>query len=177
MTIEKKTNTELAIRQNIYSLNDKSLRLFACACAKHALHLYTRQPHSDDVLQRVLKVVQRYADGEADWDELFDARKLALSGIWHHSTGKAAWGAARAAWDATARSALTAAKDASWDAAWAIGDAGRAVVDKNWDAGRRHGGQPDKAAWTKAWDAAFDKEREWQLAWLRKELTAIRKGE
>jgi len=82
-------------------LDDKTLRLFACACVRQVWHLLT-----DDRSKNAVEVAERYANGQATDKE--------LSAAWD-----AAWDAMRdAAWDAVRAAAWAAACDAMRDAAW-----------------------------------------------------------
>ena len=87
--------------------DDKTLRLFAVACARRVQHLMT-----DKRSINALDVAERYANGEATEDELAAARD-------------AAWAAARdSVWSAASDAAWGAAWSAARDAAWAAaGDA------------------------------------------------------
>jgi hypothetical protein len=83
-------------------VTDKQLRLIAVDCARQVQHLMTDQRSIN-----ALDVAERYANGEATYEELAAARD-------------AAW-AARAA----ARDAAWAARAAAWAAGAAAGDAAR----------------------------------------------------
>ena len=91
-------------------LDDRTLRLYACWCARHAWHLLT------DVRSRnAVEVAERFANGDATKEELATARDAA----WYAAcdTWYAAWDAWYAAWDAW-YAAQDAAQDAARDAAW-----------------------------------------------------------
>jgi hypothetical protein len=92
-------------------VTDKQLRLIAVDCARQVQHLMTDQRSIN-----ALDVAERYANGEATYEELAAARA-------------AAWAAARdAAW-----AAAGAAGDAAWAAAWAArAAAGDAARDAAW---------------------------------------------
>jgi hypothetical protein len=90
-------------------VDDKTLRLFACRCAREVWHLLT-----DERSRNGVQVAERYAVGEATAEE--------LDAAW-----AAARAAARAAWDATR--AARAAACAAWDAARAARAAARAAWD------------------------------------------------
>ncbi len=86
-------------------VDDKTLRLFAIACARRVQHFMNDQRSLD-----ALDVAERYANGNATEDELYAARDAAR---------EAAWDAARAAaWYAAWEAASYAARAAAWYAAW-----------------------------------------------------------
>ena len=90
------------IRQ-IETWNDKTLRLFACWCARQVWDLLP-----DERSRNAVEVAERYANGEATNEELSAARDAARD---------AAWAAARdAARDAARAAAWAAARDAATDA-------------------------------------------------------------
>jgi hypothetical protein len=109
--------------------NDKTLRLFAVWCAREALKLVA-DPDPRSIA--ACDVAERYANGEATYEEL------------HAAWDAASAAASAAAWDP--------ARDAAWDAAWdpASAAASAAARDAAWDAAR-------DAAWDAAWDAQLKK--------------------
>lgn len=125
-------------------LEDKTLRLFACFCARQIWPLL-----EDERSRNAVLVAEKFADGDATEDDLtaaWDAARAAerdaeQASAWD-ATRVAACAAARAAaraaaWDAACATARDAAWDAARDAAWAA----------SWDASRA-------ASWAAAWDAA-----------------------
>lgn len=84
--------------------DDKTLRLFAVACARRVQHLMKDKRSLD-----ALDVAERYANGEATEDELAAARDAAWAAA-NDAAAAAANGAARAA-------ARAAESDAAWAAA------------------------------------------------------------
>src|SRR5574343_1418068 len=78
-------------------LDDKTLRLFACACVREIWHLLT-----DERSRNAVEVAERYAHGQATDEELT-------------ASGDAAWYAAN---NASGDAAWHAANNASGDAAW-----------------------------------------------------------
>jgi hypothetical protein len=96
--------------------NDKDLRLMAVAFARQVQHLMNDQRSIN-----ALDVAERYANGEANIEELTEARAAAAAvAAW--AAWVAAWAAARAAW-----AAARAAGAAAWAAAWAAARAARAA--------------------------------------------------
>jgi hypothetical protein len=89
--------------------NDKDLRLMAVAFARQVQHLMNDQRSIN-----ALDVAERYANGEANIEELTEARAAAAA--------VAAWAAWGAAW-----AAAWAAGAAAWAAAWAAARAARAA--------------------------------------------------
>ena len=84
-------------------LDDKTLRLFAVACARHALASVV---NPDIRSIEACNIAEKYANGEATKDELMDAAKHAYDAAAaytaHAAYAAAAAGAAAAAFDATA---------------------------------------------------------------------------
>jgi len=121
--------------------HDKEIRLFAVWCARQVQHLMTDKRSLD-----ALNVAERYAYGNATYEELDAAITAAWDAAWaaaRDAARAAAWAAARAAardaaWDAARDAARAAARDAAWDAAWAAArDAARAAaMDAAGDAAR-----------------------------------------
>ena len=87
-------------------LSDKSLRLFAVWCARQALAI---PGNESEVCSNTCDVAERYANGNATYEELDAARSAAWS-----AAGDAAGSAARSA---ARDAAWAAARDAAWDAA------------------------------------------------------------
>jgi hypothetical protein len=110
-------------------VDDKTLRLFAVACARRVQNLM-----QDKRSINALDVAERYANGKATEDELAAASDAAWA-----AASDAAWPTAR---DAAMDSAWAAARDAARDAAWAAA----------WSAAR-------DAAWAAVRDAARDAAR------------------
>ena len=127
-------------------MTDRDMRLFAVWCAREALKLVG---NPDQRSINACDVAERFANGEADQDELFAASDAAWS-----AASDATWSAARAAamavwsaaWSAASDAARAAASDAASDATWsaaraaaraAASDAARAASDAAravWDA-------------------------------------------
>jgi len=97
------------LTRKIEKWNDKTLRLFACWCARNALALIEKpDPRSVDAVD----VAEKFANGKATVEEL----AAAWDAAWD-AARDAAWDAARAAaWDAARAAAWDAARDAAWDA-------------------------------------------------------------
>ena len=92
----------IATRSGVF--DDRTLRLFACWCARQVWHLLT-----DERSRNAVVVAERYADGKATSEELSAAESAAES---------AAWSAAESAAESAARSAArSAAESAAWSAA------------------------------------------------------------
>ena len=116
---------------------DRDARLYAVACARQVQSLMT-DPRSLEAL----KVVERFANGEATQEELDAAwnatqnARNAAQAAWH-TAGTAAWHAARAAWHAAGAAlphAGVAAGAAAWNAAWAVRDAAWHADREAWHA-------------------------------------------
>ena len=131
--------------------NEKTARLFACDCAERALK---RVNNPDPRSVEAVKVARRFANGEATWEELVDARLVART----------------AAWNDTRDDARSSARATTWDAAW---DAARAAA---LDATRAAGGS---AVWdiarASAGHAARAAESRWQTKRLLEYLYPINK--
>ena len=147
-------------------LEDKTLRLFACFCARQIWPLL-----EDERSRNAVLVAEKFADGDATEDDLtaacaaaraaerdaeqasaWDATRVAACAAARAAARAAAWDAACAAaratacattcataWDAACAAARDAAWDAARDASWAA----------SWD-----------ASWAAAWDAAWDAARD-----------------
>lgn len=93
---------------------DQDLRLFAVRCARRVQNLMP-----DERSISALDVAERYANGDANAEELDAASASASAAAW--SASAAAWtasaAASAAAW-ASADAASSAAWYAAWDAAW-----------------------------------------------------------
>jgi len=97
---DKYACNSIRLTRKIETWNDKTLRLFACWCARQVWHLL-----DDERSKRAVEVAERYAIGEATIEEL-------------HAARTAAWAMAKeaaraAAWDAD----WEAVRAAAWDAA------------------------------------------------------------
>lgn len=90
-------------------VDDKTLRLFAIACARRVQHLMNDQRSLD-----ALDVAERYANGNATEDELYAASDAARAAAWDAAMAAAM----AAAWDAAWYAAWAAARYAAWAAAW-----------------------------------------------------------
>jgi hypothetical protein len=139
---DKVVGREARLLWRITTWNERTSRLFAVWCARHALSSVS-DPDPRSVA--ACDIAERYANSEASPDEL-----------------DAAWDAARdatlaAAWDAAmdARGAAWNAARAAWNAAWAAArDAACAAA------------RAARTAWDAAWDAASDDVRDAQYARL-----------
>jgi hypothetical protein len=159
--------------------DDKTLRLYACACVRGtplADGRTTWDLLTDPRSRTVVEVVERFAEGRATEEERDAARDAAWAAA--RAASDAAWAAARdAAWDAASDAAWDAASDAAWAAARAAAreaareaarDAARAARDAAWDAARDAAWDAaSDAAWDAARDAAWDaaKAAAWAAAW------------
>lgn len=94
----------------LHWIDDRTLRLFACWCARQALAL---DPQPDPRSVEAVSIAERFAAGEVDSGQLAAA-------------SDAAWAAAL---DAASDAASDAARDAAWVAAWVAAlDAARAAA-------------------------------------------------
>ena len=115
--------------------HDRELRLFACDCAEMVLPLYEKEYHDDDRPFKAIDVARRYANGDADDEELAAAWAeagaeagaaawaAAWAAVWYAAwaaVGAAAWAARAAAW--------AAARAAAWAAAGAAAQAAQAAA-------------------------------------------------
>ena len=92
-------------------LDDRTLRLFACWCARQVWHLLT-----DERSRHAVETAERYANGDATDEELTNAQAAAQAAAW---TARAAGEAAAAALAAArASGAAWAAAGAARSAAW-----------------------------------------------------------
>ena len=136
--------------------NDKTLRLFAVACARRVQHLMKDQRSID-----ALDVAERYANGEATENELAAARNAA---------------------EDAARAARNAAENAAADAAWAAANAARnAAENAAWYAARAARNAAENAAaaardaaWYAAGDAAENAARQAQVEIAIELLTKLK---
>lgn len=104
--------------------SDKTLRLFAVACAREVQHLL-----KDERSLKALDVAEAFAHGNATEKEL----RAALDSAWAawaalDAAGAAAEAAAEAAAWAAAWDAAWAARAAAWAAAWAADETARAAA-------------------------------------------------
>ena len=109
---------------------DREARLFAVACARRVQHLMT-----DPASINALEVAERYANGQATYEELiaaWAAARAAATAAATAAAGDAARDAARAAWAA----AGAAAGAAAWAAEAALAAAGAAAGAAAWHAER-----------------------------------------
>jgi hypothetical protein len=112
--------------------NDKDLRLMAVAFARQVQHLMNDQRSIN-----ALDVAERYANGEANIEELTEARAAARAAKAAASAAASAAGAAWAAWEAARDAAWAAARaaEAAEAAAEAAGEAAmgaRAAMGAAW---------------------------------------------
>ncbi len=128
---------------------ERELRIFACDCAEHVLHIYEEQYPGDKRPRHAIEVARRFISGKATDAELTAARAAAYA-----AARAAAYAAARAAWAVT-----SSFWDAAWSAcavAWAARAAATAVL----------------VASNATWDGT-EAEREWQAQRLD-ELILVR---
>jgi len=139
---------QVRLLRKIETWNDKTARLFAVWCAREALKLVDNpDPRSVEAVD----VAERYANGQADDEDLNAAWAVARDAAWavaRAAAWAAAWAAAEdAAWAAARAAAEDAARDAARaaaeDAAWAVARAAAWAVAR-------------AAAWAAAWAAAED---------------------
>jgi len=97
--------------------NDRSARLFACACAAKVLPIFEQHAPDDTRPREAIAVSRRYAVGRAMPEEVAAAAAAARAAA--RTAGAAARTAAAAAGAAAEAAAGAAAWDAAWDAAWA----------------------------------------------------------
>ena len=127
-------------------LEDKTLRLFACFCARQIWPLL-----EDERSRNAVLVAEKFADGDATEDDLTAACAAARAAE-RDAEQASAWDATRVAACAAARAA---ARAAAWDAACA------AARDAAWDAARDASWAASwDASWAAAWDAAWDAARD-----------------
>ena len=94
---------------------DRSLRLFACACAEHVLPIFEQRYPADSRPRDAIRVASKFAKGRATSKELATAESAAAVASWEGA-------GAMPAWTATWASAWVAAREAARDAvaaAWA----------------------------------------------------------
>ena len=112
----------VVLRNEFFS--DKELRLFAVWCARTALSI---PGNENKICSNTCDVAERYANGNATYEELAaasDAAWAAARAAARDAARAAAWAAARdaaraAAWAAASEAALSAASDAASEAALA----------------------------------------------------------
>ena len=101
---------------------DKEIRLYAVWCARQVQHLMDDQRSID-----ALDVAERYAHGQATYEELGAARDAAMdaakNSAWAAASDVALVSASDAAWNAARNAAWAASRDPVYDSAW---DAARA---------------------------------------------------
>ena len=101
----------LGVQDTIWALRavdgkEKEIRLFACDCAEHVLHIYEAKNPNDPTVRKCIEVARRYAAGEATSEEMTAAWDAADAAARDADTARAAanaaaWAAARTAdWDA-----------------------------------------------------------------------------
>jgi hypothetical protein len=62
----------LRLVQSSSGASERKMRLFAVACCRHIWHLLAEKPY-----RQAVEVAERFADGQADQEELADARAMA----------------------------------------------------------------------------------------------------
>jgi len=142
-----------------FGLSDaKKDRLFACWCVRNTPigdGRTTWDLLTDERSKNAVIVAERFANGEANDEELAAARTAARTAAW------------AAAWDAAGAAAGAAAGDAAWDAAGAAVAAGAAAGDAAGDAAVAARDAAGDAARDAAGDAAGDAARDAQANALR----------
>ena len=108
--------------------DDKTARLFACACARHTVHLFEEKHPDDKRPRQAIEAAEQFATNPTDKARNKMADRAA-AGAARAAAGDAAWAAARAAGDA-ARDAAWAAARAAGAAAWAAAGA----AENKWQA-------------------------------------------
>ena len=99
-------------------LKARTLRMFACACAKHVLPLYATHFPDDDRPWKAIRIAHRYALGKATQRhlkaarEMFASIKISVSEHPYHNDD-IMWDAISAAFMATHPNSLHAAQSAS----------------------------------------------------------------
>jgi len=102
--------------------NDRTARLFACACAKRALKY--ADPKHVETLRNTIKVAEAFANGKATDGERDAARGAAWDAAW-----AAVWDAAS---DAARGAAWAAARAAARDAAGAAAGVAASDAERKW---------------------------------------------
>jgi hypothetical protein len=107
---------QMRLVSKVEGWNEKNLRLAAVEIVrKIVLPVWKKDNPNNIGMEKVLDVVERYANGQATDDELAAARAAARDAAWD-AARDAAWAAA---WDAARAAARDAARDAARAAAWA----------------------------------------------------------
>jgi hypothetical protein len=112
MAMNYDLNQLLQVCQEHNLADDKTLRLFACYCARSVLNNIPDQKKRD-IYQNTIEVAERYAHGLATKEELDAARSAANSAAASAAASAAYYAAYYAAWSA----ADFAADFAAWSAA------------------------------------------------------------
>ena len=149
---------------------ERELRLFAADCAERALARERQEGREPDVRSwAVLRVVRRYADGQATDEELSAAWLATMSAVESAAESAArlaTWSAARlAAWSAAKSAAWSAAESAAWSAAMSAAES--AAWSATMSAAKSAAESAARlatlsAAELAAWSAAKSAEMAWQ---------------
>jgi hypothetical protein len=106
--------------KEIITIDDRTLRLFACRCVKETPIGDGRTVWdllTDDRSRNAVEVAERYANGDATDDELTSAMYAASTAAWDAASAAARTAARAAALDGARYEAMYAASTAAWDAA------------------------------------------------------------
>lgn len=111
----------IATRKGV--LDDRTLRLFACFCARQNWGLL-----ADERSRNAVETAERFADGKATAEDMAAASEAAWE-AYRYAASAWALAASEAAWEASWAAACAAAWAAAWSAAWeASREAARAAA-------------------------------------------------
>jgi len=143
---------------------DRMVRLFACDCAEHVLHIFEKEYPDDKRPRQAIETSRKYANGHATLEELEATVSAAWYAGWSATWSAAEYAAWSAAWSATVSAVGYAAWSVAMYTAWyAASDAARSAVVS----------AVGYAAWSVAMYAAgYAAEREWQSNKFREYMEA-----
>ena len=107
---DKVAAEQMRFIRKIDAWNEKTARLVACRCARDVLPIFEREYPNDPRPRMAIETAEKYANGEANYDEL-DAAFAAARDAARSTARSTARSAARSA-------AMAAARDAAMAAAW-----------------------------------------------------------